>query len=121
MAPLHPVAGQGLNLALRDVATLAYLLAESGDADVGNEHLLRSFARWRQRDFNNTIRFTDGLARIFTNPLLGIVNVRGMGLVLMDILPPLRKLFARYGMGITGHLPPLVAGHRMTGVSQQQL
>ena len=102
---LHPVAGQGLNLALRDVATLARLLMESADADIGNARLLERFSRWRKSDFNNTIRFTDGLARLFTNPLLGLVNVRGMGLVLMDILPPMRKLFARYGMGITGHSP----------------
>lgn len=116
---LHPVAGQGLNLALRDVAVLAYLLAEHDGLDVGDERVLRSFARCRHHDFNNTILFTDGLARLFTNPLLGAVNIRGMGLLLMDIIPPLRKIFARYGMGISNHLPLQVAAYRMVNYSRQ--
>lgn len=116
---LHPVAGQGFNLALRDVATLAHLLAVSDDLDVGNKRLLMNFTRCRRHDFNNTIRFTDGLARLFTNPMLGAVNIRGMGLLLMDIIPPLRNLFARYGMGISGHIPPWVAAQRMMSFSRQ--
>ncbi len=109
---LHPVAGQGFNLALRDVAVLAELLCEptAEDIDPGNEKILNQFARWREFDLNKTIRFTDTLARIFTNPLSIIARTRGLGLLALDFLPPLRHAFVRHGMGISGHLPRLAAG-----------
>ncbi len=109
---LHPVAGQGFNLALRDVATLAELLYENsyGERDAGSETMLTQYARWRRDDFNNTVWFTDGLARLFINPLFGLRHVRGLGLVMLDIVPPLRRRFVRRGMGFIGRVPRLVAG-----------
>jgi 2-octaprenyl-6-methoxyphenol hydroxylase len=109
---LHPVAGQGFNLALRDVAVLAELLCQptAEEHDPGSDKVLNQFARWREFDLNKTIRFTDTLARIFTNPLGLVACTRGLGLLALDFFPPLRRTFARYGMGITGSLPRLAAG-----------
>ena len=109
---LHPVAGQGLNLALRDVAVLAELLCEptAEDHDPGNEKILNQFGLWRETDLNKTIQFTDTLARIFTNPLGVIARTRELGLLAIDLFPPLRHAFVRHGMGISGHLPRLAAG-----------
>lgn len=106
---LHPVAGQGFNLGLRDVAALADLLTE-GAADPGDGNALSRFANWRRGDLSRTIQLTDGLARLFTNPLLALTQVRSMGLVAMDVMPPLRRLLMRRTMGIAGRLPRLAAG-----------
>ncbi len=109
---LHPVAGQGFNLALRDVATLAELLHKNSRAerDAGSKAMLTQFARWRCDDFTSTIWFTDGLARLFINPLAGLRHIRGLGLVILDSVPPLRRRFIRRSMGFVGRVPRLVAG-----------
>ena len=109
---LHPVAGQGFNLALRDVAVLAELLSNSvvSNNDPGNAMLLRNFAKWRQDDLKNTIRLTDGLARVFTNPLGIVAHGRSIGLSLLDMVTPLRHVFVRHTMGVSGHLPRLAVG-----------
>ena len=106
---LHPVAGQGFNLGLRDVAVLADLLGENV-ADPGCGSGLLRFANWRRGDLSRTIRLTDGLARLFTNPLLPLKQARSAGLVAMDLVPPLRRLLVRRTMGIAGRLPRLGAG-----------
>ncbi len=106
---LHPVAGQGFNLGLRDVAALADLLTASA-ADPGNRNVLLRFANWRRQDLRQTIQLTDGLARLFTNPLLPLAHVRSLGLVAMDLLPPLRRLLMRRTMGVAGRLPRLATG-----------
>ncbi len=95
---LHPIAGQGLNLALRDVADLAQLLVEAGD--VGAAHLLDQFESSRRVDVNRTVLYTDGLLRLFTNasPLMG--HARGAALALVDRCAPLRNLMAKQGMGL---------------------
>jgi len=110
---IHPVAGQGFNLALRDVAALAQLLIDIGEQDPGNGTVLMEFAHWCQDDLQKTIRFTDGLARLFTNPLLEMTPLRGIGLVVLDLLPPLRRVFARQTMGIAGRLTRLAAGQSL--------
>ncbi len=109
---LHPVAGQGFNLALRDVAALAELLSEARreNQDIGSEELLRHYAQWRHYDCNRTLRFTDGLARVFTNPLPGVRYARSLGLVALSRVPPLRRWFVRSSMGFIGRLPRLIAG-----------
>ena len=90
---LHPVAGQGYNLALRDIRDLARTLA--GSSDPGNAALLETYARRRQVDRRGTIGFTDSLVRVFSNddPLLR--HLRGAGLLALDLLPPLRRFVAR--------------------------
>lgn len=114
---IHPVAGQGFNLALRDVAALAQLLLDSGNQDAGSSQILEEFSRWRQDDLQKTIRFTDSLARLFTNPLLARTPFRGIGLVMLDLLPPLRRRFARQTMGISGRLSRLSAGQPLPGIN----
>jgi 2-octaprenyl-6-methoxyphenol hydroxylase len=92
---LHPVAGQGFNLALRDLWTLAELLRDHAPGDPGDPELLRRYRAARRMDRGGTIGFTDGLIRIFGsgNPLLSAL--RGTGLALLDILPPARGFVAK--------------------------
>lgn len=106
---LHPVAGQGFNLGMRDVAVLAELLADARD-DVGDWQVLQRYARWRSRDQRTMIAFTDGLARVFSNPLPGIGLARDLGLLAVDMLPPLKQLLMRHTMGMAGHMPRLARG-----------
>ena len=94
---LHPIAGQGFNLALRDVAELAQRLA--GAADPGAPELLAAWARRRQADIDATQRATDGLLRLFTNPWPPLSHARAAGLLLLDRLPPLKHRLAWLGMG----------------------
>lgn len=110
---LHPVAGQGFNLGMRDVAVLAELLAEAS-ADVGDWALLQRYARWRERDQRTMIAFTDSLVRVFTNPLPGIGLARDLGLLAVDLVPPLKSLLTRHTMGMAGRLPRLARGLKLT-------
>jgi 2-octaprenyl-6-methoxyphenol hydroxylase len=91
---LHPVAGQGFNLALRDVSQLARLLQE-GPADCGSMELLSRHAAARRLDRHGTIGFTDGLVRLFglRNNLAG--HARGAGLMALDLLPAARRFLAQ--------------------------
>jgi 2-octaprenyl-6-methoxyphenol hydroxylase len=105
---LHPVAGQGFNLALRDLAMLAELVAEGGDP--GAPVLLERYAKWRAPDRAAVIRFTDSLVRGFGLPLGPLRQVRGQGLALFDLLRPVKREFARRTMGLAGRQPRLVRG-----------
>ena len=115
---LHPVAGQGFNLGLRDVAVLAELLVEQARAggDPGAMPLLARYRDWRRPDQNALALVTDGLVRLFSNPLLPLRLGRNLGLLGFDLLPPLKQAGARRFMGLGGRLPrlarglPLVAG-----------
>jgi 2-octaprenyl-6-methoxyphenol hydroxylase len=110
---LHPVAGQGFNLALRDVAMLAELIAEGGDP--GDAALLGRYAEWRAPDRSAVIRFTDALVRGFGLPLGPLRRARGQGLVLVDLLRPVKHEFARRTMGLAGRQPRLVRGLPLAG------
>lgn len=90
---LHPVAGQGFNLALRDIAELADTLSDAGDP--GNPSLLARYAARRRIDRAATIGFTDGLVRLFSNAIPPLLHARGAGLLALDLLPPLRSFLAR--------------------------
>ena len=105
---LHPVAGQGLNLALRDVAALAELVA--GEGDPGAPELLERFARERAADRRGVIRFTDGLIRMFGDPRLPVRVVRDAGLLLFDLLPPAKSALSRVSLGFGSHAPRLARG-----------
>ena len=93
---LHPVAGQGFNLALRDVMALAATLA--GASDPGAPGVLAAYARRRRPDRLATIGITDGLVRLFSNDLAPLRLARGLGLLALDLLPPLRAQLARQMM-----------------------
>lgn len=109
---LHPVAGQGFNLGIRDVAALAELLvaAAAQGGDPGAMSVLRRYAAWRQRDHRAVIAFTDGLARVFSNPLPPVGWLRDLGLLGVDLLPPVKHALARRTMGLAGRLPRLARG-----------
>lgn len=109
---LHPLAGQGFNLGLRDVATLAEVIAEAWRAgeDLGALKVLNRYADGRRWDQRQTIAFTDGLSRLFANPLLPVRMARNLGLVAFDLCPPLKHAFARQTMGLQGRLPKLARG-----------
>lgn len=91
---LHPVAGQGYNLALRDVWSCAQTLLRAG-GDPGAADTLAAYARARQLDRQGTIRFTDGLVRLFSTPAPALKHLRGAGLFALDLLPPARHFVAK--------------------------
>lgn len=93
---LHPVAGQGFNLALRDIWELARTLADAGhDGDPGAPALLARYAAARRLDRRGAIGFTDSLIRIFSNDLPPLAHARGLALLALDLLPPARSFVAR--------------------------
>jgi 2-octaprenyl-6-methoxyphenol hydroxylase len=110
---LHPVAGMGFNLGLRDVASLAELVAEhrsAGHADLGDASLLDSYDAWRARDRSGIIAFTDGLVRIFSSPLGAVQRLRNVGLLAFDMLPPAKAALSRLSTGAAGRVPKLARG-----------
>jgi len=106
---LHPVAGQGFNLGLRDAAMLAEVVT-GARGDVGSPELLRRFAAWRAGDRSGVVRFTDGLVKLFgdTRPAVGVL--RNLGLLLFDLSPPAKSALARVSAGFAGPTPRLARG-----------
>jgi 2-octaprenyl-6-methoxyphenol hydroxylase len=103
---LHPVAGQGFNLGLRDVAMLAQCIIHKGL----NALMLAEYAQSRKNDQNNITRLTDGLVRLFTSLCPGVPLARRAGLVLFELIPALKALLARHARGFSGINPDLVCG-----------
>ena len=97
---LHPVGGQGYNLAMRDVAQLLKCLSTAFGNDVGSQALLDDFTTARLRDQQTVVRFTDVLARGFRGNASLPAHVRALGLISLDTVSPLRKRFARQTMGL---------------------
>jgi 2-octaprenyl-6-methoxyphenol hydroxylase len=114
---LHPVAGMGFNLGLRDVATLAELLAERAGkegADAGSPEMLAEYDAWRAADRRGVIAFTDGLVRVFANPLGAVRRLRNLGLLAFDLLPPAKDALSRLSTGGSGRVPKLARGVALT-------
>lgn len=109
---LHPIAGQGFNLGMRDVATLAQIILEQHQAgyDIGLLRVLQPYQQWRQQDHQRIINFTDSLVRVFSNRFAPLALARNIGLVATDIIPPLKHLLAEHTMGMAGKLPRLARG-----------
>ena len=110
---LHPVAGQGYNLGLRDAAALAELVAQPvAQPDPGQSELLGRYASWRRSDQRKVVAFTDGLIRLFDwNGPGGLFGpLRGLGLTLFDNAPGAKRLLARQTMGQAGRRTRLVRG-----------
>ncbi len=99
---LHPVAGQGFNLGLRDVIELARLLTTQHQAakDIGAEDFLKDYAKARQKDHDLVIGFTNNVIRIFSNDWLPLAAARNVGLTLLDHIPKAKSLLSRYAMGL---------------------
>lgn len=106
---LHPVAGQGFNLGIRDVAELAERLRvqHQNQGDIGGADLLDAYARQRLADHNKTIGFTNNVVRVFSNDWLPVAALRNTGLAFLDHLPFAKKLLARHAMGLAKPLPKL--------------
>ncbi len=112
---IHPIAGQGLNLGLRDVAALTEALVEARrlGLDSGQADVLDRYARWRRTDTLVLSAVTDGLTRLFSNDIAPLRLARDLGLGVVDRIVPLKKLFMRHAMGDLGQLPRLLRGERL--------
>jgi 2-octaprenyl-6-methoxyphenol hydroxylase len=112
---LHPVAGMGFNLGLRDIASLAELIAErrhESNFDAGAPSLLSEYDAWRAADRGGVIAFTDGLVRMFANPMGLVQRLRNLGLLVFDLLPPAKAAMSRLSAGGGGRtrIPKLARG-----------
>jgi 2-octaprenyl-6-methoxyphenol hydroxylase len=112
---IHPIAGQGWNLALRDVAALAELVIDAAQLglDPGGASMLARYERWRRFDSLALIAITDGLNRLFGNDLWPVRLARELGLGLVERTPPLKQFFMRHAMGLLGDLPRLMRGEAL--------
>ena len=109
---IHPIAGQGLNLGIRDVAALAELVIDRRrlGLDIGDDTLLARYQRWRRFDTLMLAVVTDGLNRLFSNSIAPFRLARDLGFAVVHRLPPLKRLLMHDAMGIAGDLPRLVRG-----------
>jgi 2-octaprenyl-6-methoxyphenol hydroxylase len=104
---LHPVAGMGFNLGLRDVASLAELIAEGrGELDT----VAAAYDVWRAPDRREVIAFTDGLVRVFASPFGPVRRLRNLGLLAFDLLPPAKAALSALSIGAAGRIPKLARG-----------
>ncbi len=112
---MHPIAGQGLNLGLRDVAALAEVLIEARrlGLDLGAADVLARYQRWRRLDAVTLLAATDGLNRLFSNDVAPVRLARDLGLAAVNRLPPLKRLFMRHARGTVGKLPRLLRGEAL--------
>ena len=106
---LHPVAGQGFNLGLRDAAVLAETLAGPG-TDPGAPQVLANFAAQRASDRRGVVGFTDGLVKLFGDRRPPVALARDAGLLLFDLMPPAKSALARLSTGFVGRTPRLARG-----------
>ena len=109
---LHPIAGQGFNLGIRDVAALAEVVDDAFRAgrDIGAAESLAVYENWRLAEQRNVALATDGLARLFSNPLATVRLGRNLGLLAMEFLPGAKHPLARAAMGMLGRQPRLARG-----------
>lgn len=123
---LHPVAAQGFNLGMRDIAALCDCIfdAQTDHADVqdprqngrfdpGMATILENYAEWRRADQEKLVRFTDGIVRLFGDRRPPVRALRNLAMLAFDMVPGIRRTFARHTMGLAGRLPRLSRGVRL--------
>lgn len=112
---IHPIAGQGLNMGLRDVAALAEAIADAArlGLDPGGSEVLERYQRWRRFDTMTMSVATDGLNRLFSNNSDTLRLVRDIGLGLVERMPMLKRMFIREAAGFTGDVPKLLKGEAL--------
>jgi 2-octaprenyl-6-methoxyphenol hydroxylase len=112
---IHPIAGQGLNLGLRDVAALAEAVADAArlGLDIGGPDVLERYQRWRRFDTMTMGIATDGLNRLFSNRSDALRIVRDVGLGLVERMPRMKEFFIREAAGLTGEVPKLLRGEAL--------
>ena len=109
---IHPIAGQGLNMGMRDIAALAEVIVDAArlGLDIGGAEVLERYQRWRRFDTMTMGVMTDGLNRLFSNRSAVLRLVRDVGLGLVDRVPNLKQLFIREAAGLVGDVPKLLRG-----------
>jgi len=109
---IHPIAGQGLNLGIRDIAALVEALVDARrlGLDIGTAEVLARYQRWRRFDTTALVIATDALNRLFSNDLAPLRLARDLGLAAVNRLPTAKRYFMRHAMGMVGDLPRLVRG-----------
>jgi 2-octaprenyl-6-methoxyphenol hydroxylase len=112
---IHPIAGQGLNMGLRDVAALAEAIADATrlGLDPGGPDVLERYQRWRRFDTMTMGIATDGLNRLFSNHSDVLRLARDIGLGLVERMPALKRMFIREAAGFTGDVPKLLKGEAL--------
>jgi 2-octaprenyl-6-methoxyphenol hydroxylase len=112
---IHPIAGQGLNMGLRDVAALAEAIADAArlGLDIGAPDVLTRYQRWRRFDTMTMGVATDSLNKLFSNSNDVLRLARDVGLGLVERMPALKKVFIREAAGFTGELPKLLKGEAL--------
>jgi 2-octaprenyl-6-methoxyphenol hydroxylase len=109
---IHPIAGQGLNVGIRDCAALAEAIIDARrlGLDIGSEPVLERYQRWRRLDAVLLAGVTDGLNRLFSNRIAPLKLARDLGLAAVNRVPPVKRLLMRHAMGVLGDLPRLARG-----------
>jgi len=109
---IHPIAGQGLNIGIRDIAVLAEIVIDARrlGLDIGEPSLLERYERWRRADALSLAAVTDGLNRLFSNTIAPVKLARDVGLAMVNRLPPLKRLLMQHAMGVLGDRPRLARG-----------
>jgi len=112
---IHPIAGQGLNLGLKDVAALAEVVVDAArlGIDFGHADVLERYQRWRRFDTMAMGLATNSLNFLFSNRSTLLRTVRDIGLGLVDRTPPLKEMFVRQAAGLTGEVPRLLKGEAL--------
>jgi 2-octaprenyl-6-methoxyphenol hydroxylase len=112
---IHPIAGQGLNMGLRDIAALAEAVVDGArlGLDPGDATVLERYQRWRRFDTMTMSVSTDALNRLFSNRSDVLRLARDIGLGLVDRLPPLKRMFMREAAGLSGEVPKLLRGEAL--------
>jgi 2-octaprenyl-6-methoxyphenol hydroxylase len=111
---IHPIAGQGYNLGVRDIAALVEVLIDAKrlGLDIGAADTLERYAQWRRADNFTMVAATDLLNRLFSNDIRPLRLARDVGLAAVNRFPSLRRFFVRHAMGLVGDLPRLIRGER---------
>ena len=109
---VHPVAGQGFNLGLRDAAELAEIIAYTAEKgqNIGHSAVVDHYARSRQQQTQRVLAFTDGLVRLFSAATPGVGLLRSVGLNAIELFPPVKRLLLRRTAGLSGRQPRLARG-----------
>jgi 2-octaprenyl-6-methoxyphenol hydroxylase len=118
---LHPIAGQGFNLGLRDAASIAEVLADAqrehaaaaNRFDAGDGLLLERYREWRAADRQKIVGFTDGLVRLFTQPFGPAKLARNIGLLAFDLMPAAKDALSQLSLGAAGRIPRLARGGKL--------
>ena len=112
---MHPIAGQGMNMGIRDVAALAEVVADARrlGLDVGGPDVLERYQRWRRFDNMLMLGLTDVLNRLFSNDIGALKLARDLGLAAVQAMPGVKRFFMKHAMGVVGDLPRLMRGEKL--------